>query len=295
MAKLFDQQQLSAGVQEFEEHLRRVRARDWSVDCQLAKPRNDLPPPPRREAVRKAAARNARGTAPAKEKARPAGLPMETFQSRRLILALAALVLVGFAGAMSLALTDGGAPTAEEQVGGRVRYSFHRPEDQPSDAGQPSPAGQPRDAGQDGPRCFRAGFRDQRDIRGDNPAGWVASPGHDAARDRRDATGHRGGSISRRDLRHYQERRAVGAGAFRPGRGERARRNSRGRETGEETDRRARQSRERQSSGRRWRPSRDRRQSRRLRPRRGGREARRAQACRRQARRRQTARGFRRR
>ena len=41
---------------------------------------------------------------------------METFQSRRLILALAALVLVGFAGAMSLALTDGGAPTAEEQV-----------------------------------------------------------------------------------------------------------------------------------------------------------------------------------
>ncbi len=116
MAKLFDQQQLSAGVQEFEEHLRRVRARDWSVDCQLAKPRNDLPPPPRREAVRKAAARNARGTAPAKEKARPVGLPMEIFQSRRLILALAALVLVGFAGAMSLALTDGGAPTAEEQV-----------------------------------------------------------------------------------------------------------------------------------------------------------------------------------
>ncbi len=110
MAKLFDQQQLSAGVQEFEEHLRRVRARDWSVDCQLAKPRNDLPPPPRREAVRKAAARNARGAA------QPAGLPMETFQSRRLILALAALVLVGFAGAMSLALTDGGAPTAEEQV-----------------------------------------------------------------------------------------------------------------------------------------------------------------------------------
>ena len=294
MAKLFDQQQLSAGVQEFEEHLRRVRARDWSVDCQLAKPRNDLPPPPRREAVRKAAARNARGAAPAKEKARPAGLPMETFQSRRLILALAALVLVGFAGAMSLALTDGGAPTAEEQVA--VASDAPSTAPKTSQATQANQAPQAKqDAGQDGPRCFRAGFRDQRDIRGDNPAGWVASPGHDAARDRRDATGHRGGSISRRDLRHYQERRAVGAGAFRPGRGERARRNSRGRETGEETDRRARQSRERQSSGRRWRPSRDRRQSRQLRPRRGGREARRAQACRRQARRRQTARGFRRR
>ena len=45
MAKLFDQQQLSAGVQEFEEHLRRVRADDWTVDCQLAKPWNDPPPP----------------------------------------------------------------------------------------------------------------------------------------------------------------------------------------------------------------------------------------------------------
>ena len=37
---------------------------------------------------------------------------METFQARRLILALAALVLVTFAGAMSLALTDGAASTA---------------------------------------------------------------------------------------------------------------------------------------------------------------------------------------
>jgi hypothetical protein len=41
---------------------------------------------------------------------------METLQSRRLILALAAFVLVTFAGAMSLALTDGAAPTAEENV-----------------------------------------------------------------------------------------------------------------------------------------------------------------------------------
>ena len=116
MAKLFDQQQLSAGVQEFEEHLRRARARDWTVDCQLAKPRNDPPPPPRREGVRKAVARNAKGAAPAKGKAQPAELSMETLQSRRLILALAAFVLVTFAGAMSLALTDGAAPTAEENV-----------------------------------------------------------------------------------------------------------------------------------------------------------------------------------
>ena len=48
------------------------------------------------------------------------------------------------------------------------------------------------------------------------------------------------GSLSRRDRRRYHERRAIGAGAFRPGRGERARRKSRCRETGEETDRRAR-------------------------------------------------------
>jgi hypothetical protein len=41
---------------------------------------------------------------------------METLQARRLILALAALVLVTFAGAMSLALTDGAGPTAEEEV-----------------------------------------------------------------------------------------------------------------------------------------------------------------------------------
>jgi len=116
MAKLFDQQQLSAGVQEFEEHLRRVRARDWTVDCQLAKPRNDPPPPPRREGGRKAVARNAKGAASAKGKAQPAELSMETLQSRRLILALAAFVLVTFAGAMSLALTDGAAPTAEENV-----------------------------------------------------------------------------------------------------------------------------------------------------------------------------------
>jgi hypothetical protein len=118
MAKLFDQQQLSAGVQEFEEHLQRVRPRDWTVDCQLAKPQNDPPPPPppRREGVRKAVARYAKGAAPAKGKAQPAALSMETLQSRRLILALAAFVLVTFAGAMSLALTDGAAPTAEEDV-----------------------------------------------------------------------------------------------------------------------------------------------------------------------------------
>jgi hypothetical protein len=116
MAKLFDQQQLSAGVQEFEEHLHRVRARDWTVDCQLAKPQNDPPPPPRREGGRKAVARNAKGAAPAKGNAQPAALSMDTLQSRRLILALAAFVLVTFAGAMSLALTDGAAPTAEENV-----------------------------------------------------------------------------------------------------------------------------------------------------------------------------------
>ena len=113
MAKLFDQQQLSAGVQEFEEHLRQVRARDWTVDCQLAQPQNDPPPPPRPEGGRKAVARNAKGAAPAKGKAQPAGLSMEMLQSRRLILALAALVLVTFAGAMSLALTDEDAPPAE--------------------------------------------------------------------------------------------------------------------------------------------------------------------------------------
>ena len=116
MAKLFDQQQLSAGVQEFEEHLRQVRARDWTVDCQLAQPQNDPPPPPRREGGRKAVARNAKGAAPAKGKAQPAGLSMETLQSRRLILALAALVLVTFAGAMSLALTDEDAPPAEAEA-----------------------------------------------------------------------------------------------------------------------------------------------------------------------------------
>ncbi len=119
MAKLFDQQQLSAGVQEFEEHLRQVRARDWTVDCQLAQPQNDPPPPPRPEGGRKAVARNAKGAAPAKGKAQPAGLSMEMLQSRRLILALAALVLVTFAGAMSLALTDEDAPPAgaEASVG----------------------------------------------------------------------------------------------------------------------------------------------------------------------------------
>jgi len=115
MAKLFDQQQLSAGVQEFEEHLRRARDDDWTVDCELAKPWND-PPPPRREGGGKAIARNAKGTALDEEKAQPAGLSMETLQARRLILALAALVLVTFAGAMSLALTDGAGPTAEEEV-----------------------------------------------------------------------------------------------------------------------------------------------------------------------------------
>ena len=113
MAKLFDQQQLSAGVQEFEEHLRRARDDDWTADCQLAKPRNDPSPPPRREGVRQALARNAKRAAPAKEKEQQAEISMETLQSRRLILALAALVLVTFAGAMSLALTDGAAPTAE--------------------------------------------------------------------------------------------------------------------------------------------------------------------------------------
>ena len=116
MAKLFDQQQLSAGVQEFEEHLRRVREDDWTVDCQLAKPRNDPPPPPRRERDRKAIARKAKGAAPTKEEAQPGELSMETLQARRLILALAALVLVTFAGAMSLALTDGAAPTAGDEV-----------------------------------------------------------------------------------------------------------------------------------------------------------------------------------
>jgi hypothetical protein len=116
MTKLFEQQQLSAGVQEFEEHLHRVRARDWTVDCQLAQPRNDPPPPPRREGVRKAAAGNASGAAPAKGNEQPADLSMETLHSRRLILALAALVLVTFAGAMSLALTDGDAPTAEAEM-----------------------------------------------------------------------------------------------------------------------------------------------------------------------------------
>ncbi len=116
MAKLFDKQQLSAGVQEFEEHLRRVREDDWTVDCQLAKPRNDPPPPPRRERDRKAIARNAKGAAPTKEEAQPGELSMETLQARRLILALAALVLVTFAGAMSLALTDGAAPTAGDEV-----------------------------------------------------------------------------------------------------------------------------------------------------------------------------------
>ena len=137
MAELFDQQQLSAGVQEFEEHLRRVRAHDWTVDCQLAKPQNDPPPPPRREGVRKVVARNARGAAPDKGTAQPAGLSMETLQSRRLILALATLVLVTFAGAMSLALTDGAAPRrrGSECRRGQVRCSFHRPADQPSHAG----------------------------------------------------------------------------------------------------------------------------------------------------------------
>ena len=147
MAKLFDQQQLSAGVQEFEEHLQRVRARDWSADCQLAKPRNDLPPPPRREAVRKAASGNARGAAPGKPKAPPAGPAIETFRSRRLILALAAIVLVSFAGAMSLALSDGGALTAQEQVQEQAEVSAVA-SDAPSTATPTSQAAQANQATQ---------------------------------------------------------------------------------------------------------------------------------------------------
>jgi hypothetical protein len=140
MAKLFDQQQLSAGVQEFEEHLHRVRARDWTVDCQLAKPHNDLPAPVRREAVRRAATYatyNASGAAPGEGKTQPASLSTETFESRRLILALAALVLVTFAGAMSLALMDGAAPTAEEDVAAVAS-------DAPSTAPESSQATQPK-------------------------------------------------------------------------------------------------------------------------------------------------------
>jgi hypothetical protein len=117
MAKLLDQQQLSASVREFEEHLRRVRARDWSVDGQLAKTPDDPPSPARRDANRKAAARDAGGDAPGQGNAQPAGLPIETLESRRLILALAALVLVVFAGSMSFTLSDGGARTAEEGGG----------------------------------------------------------------------------------------------------------------------------------------------------------------------------------
>ena len=257
MAKLFDQQQLSAGVQEFEEHLRRVRARDWTVDCQLAKPRNDPPPPPRREGVRKAVARNAKGAAPAKGKAQPAGLSMETLQSRRLILALAALVLVTFAGAMSLALTDGAAPTAEEanvSAIDSVAPSAAPPTSQATQAKTPPAVSAPASATSE---TYVATIRPDGSLAPDTtphatvttPPAAVPAPSPDAISDVL-----KSGEPS-------EPAPSAPADANAPGE------NPAGRETGEETDRRARrQSRQRQSSRRRWRPSRVRRQFRRLRP-----------------------------
>lgn len=120
MAKLFDQQQLSAGAEEFEEHLRRGRVRDWTVDCQLAKPLSDLPAPARRDGNQKAAARNARGGAPAKATTRPVGPPIETPRPRRWILALAAVLLLAFVGAASFELVDRNSLTAERGGGAAV-------------------------------------------------------------------------------------------------------------------------------------------------------------------------------
>ena len=174
MAKLFDQQQLSAGVQEFEEHLRRVRDDDWTVDCQLAKPRNDPPPPPRREGGRKAIARNAKGAAPATRKG-ATGRIVDGDTSSAALDSRARGACAGHICRRHVARAYGWS-RANRRRGSqrdRVRCSFRRPVDQPSHAVQ------------DAPRCFRA----QRDVCGDDPARWFADPGHDAARDRHDVPG----------------------------------------------------------------------------------------------------------
>jgi len=105
MTKLLDQQQLSEGVRAFEEHLRRASAPDWTVDRQSAKPVNAQPA--RTVAGDRKAAVAGRGKP-------PIGHSSGKLTSRSLLLALGALVLTVFVGAMVATLPDWSALFAEK-------------------------------------------------------------------------------------------------------------------------------------------------------------------------------------
>ncbi len=98
MTELFDQQQLSAGVREFERHLSRASVSDWTVDCQLAKPLNAEPA--------QAAAGNRRGAVPNRGKSPPIGLSSEKSTSRRPLVAFWALALTIFVGVTAATFLD---------------------------------------------------------------------------------------------------------------------------------------------------------------------------------------------
>ncbi len=105
MTKLFDQQQLSDGVREFEQHLRRASAPDWTVDRQSAKPVNAQPA--------RAVVGDRREAIPGRGKP-PMGRSSGKLTSRSLLLALGALVLTVFVGAMVATLPDWSALFAEK-------------------------------------------------------------------------------------------------------------------------------------------------------------------------------------
>ncbi|MGA8169338.1 MAG: hypothetical protein WB816_00650, partial [Methylocystis sp.] len=151
MTKLFDAQQLSAGVQEFEKHLRRPREDDWTVDIQMAKPLNVQPmPPPSPERKPGGAISNGRRPTPnnrraASDKGRtpPAASSLKGPTSRQVILVVAALVIVAFAGAMSWALTDRNTlSAATESAVGAATQAIARVTDavQPTKATPSAPA-----------------------------------------------------------------------------------------------------------------------------------------------------------
>jgi hypothetical protein len=126
MAKLFDQQQLSAGVQEFEDHLLRARASDWTVDCQLAKPVKAAP-----------AAGSRRTSAPQRVQPRPVGAPVEKVKSRRLLLGLSALALIVFVAATAATLSDWRAPSFTADSAGNERDAQAPSPSQVGGAAQP--------------------------------------------------------------------------------------------------------------------------------------------------------------
>jgi hypothetical protein len=110
MAKLFDQRQLSAGVREFEDHLLRARASNWTVDCQLAKPLKAEP-----------AAASRKTSAPQRVQPQSVGSLFEKVKSRRLLLGLSALALIVFVAAMAATLSGWRAPSFTADSAGNER------------------------------------------------------------------------------------------------------------------------------------------------------------------------------